>query len=176
MVPVSVRGEDERGHLGNRLATMRAPLPVYEEDPVARLEIVTAAMDGLKQSGSFTLPETMLEYIRNGFSSGRTDEAQTAETIRQTLAETGELLDPHTAVGYAVALQRATAQAPMVTLATAHPAKFPDAVEAASGVRPQLPPRLGDLMSRTEVYDVLPNDLDAVKQYIGSRTRAAGGA
>ena len=50
MVPVSVRGEDERGHLGNKLATMRAPLPVYEEDPVARLEIVTAAMDGLKQS------------------------------------------------------------------------------------------------------------------------------
>jgi threonine synthase len=118
----------------------------------------------------------MLEYIRNGFSSGRTDEAQTAETIRQTLAESGELLDPHTAVGYAVALQRATAQVPMVTLATAHPAKFPDAVEAASGVRPQLPTRLGDLMSRTEVYDVLPNDLDAVKQYIGSRTRAAGGA
>ena len=137
---------------------------------------VKRLMDGLKQSGSFTLPEPMLEYIRNGFSSGRTDEAQTAETIRQTLAETGELLDPHTAVGYAVALQRATAQAPMVTLATAHPAKFPDAVEAASGVRPQLPTRLGDLMSRTEVYDVLPNDLDAVKQYIGSRTRAAGGA
>jgi WS/DGAT/MGAT family acyltransferase len=50
MVPVSVRGEDERGHLGNKLATMRAPLPVYEPDPVARLEIVSASMDGLKQS------------------------------------------------------------------------------------------------------------------------------
>ncbi len=137
---------------------------------------VKRLMDGLKQSGSFTLPDPMLDYIRNGFSSGRTDEPQTAATIRQTLEETGELLDPHTAVGYAVARQRAATDVPMVTLATAHPAKFPDAVEAASEVRPQLPPRLGDLMSRTEVYDVLPNDLDAVKQYIGTRSRAAGGA
>lgn len=59
MVPVSVRGEDERGHLGNRLATMRAPLPVYEQDPVARLEIVTAAMDGLKQSKQALGAETI---------------------------------------------------------------------------------------------------------------------
>jgi len=59
MVPVSVRGEEERGHLGNRLATMRAPLPVYEEDPVARLEIVTAAMDGLKQSKQALGAETI---------------------------------------------------------------------------------------------------------------------
>ncbi|MEE4235701.1 MAG: threonine synthase [Anderseniella sp.] len=137
---------------------------------------VRRLMDGLKQSGSFTLPEPMLTCIRAGFLSGRTDEAETATTISQTLAETGELLDPHTAVGYAVARRRASSGAPMVTLATAHPAKFPDAVEAASGVRPQLPPRLGDLMAREEVFDVLPNDLDQVKDYIGSRTRAGGAA
>jgi WS/DGAT/MGAT family acyltransferase len=59
MVPVSVRAEDERGHLGNKLATMRAPLPVYEDDPVARLEIVTAAMDGLKQSKQALGAETI---------------------------------------------------------------------------------------------------------------------
>ena len=141
-----------------------------DADEVRRL------MDGLKQSGSFTLPDAMLGYIRKGFSSGRTDEAETAATISQTLAETGELLDPHTAVGYAVARRRARADAPMVTLATAHPAKFPDAVEAASGVRPQLPLRLGDLMEREEVFDVLPNDLGMVKDYIGSRTRAGTGA
>jgi len=133
---------------------------------------VRRLMEGLKQSGSFTLPDAMLKYIRSGFSSGRTDEAETAATIRQTLAETGELLDPHTAVGYAVARRLVSADSPMVTLATAHPAKFPDAVAAASGVRPQLPPRLGDLMERKEVFDVLPNDLDTVKDYIGSRTRA----
>ena len=134
---------------------------------------VRRLMDGLKQSGAFTLAGPMLEYIRNGFSSGRTSEEETAATIRQTLAETGELLDPHSAVGYAVARHVASDDVPMITLATAHPAKFPDSVEAASGIRPQLPSRLGDLMSRTEIFDVLGNDLDAVKTYIASRTRAA---
>ena len=59
----------------------------------------------------------------------------------------------------------------MVTLATAHPAKFPDAVEAASGVRPALPQRLGDLMHRPERFEVLANDLPAVKQFILERTQ-----
>lgn len=137
-------------------------------------EEVGRLMDSLKQSGAFTLSEPMWNHIRAGFSSGRTDEAGTAATIRQTLAETGELLDPHTAVGYAVARQLAEPGVPMITLATAHPAKFPDAVEQASGVRPGLPHRMGDLMDRKEVFDVLPNSLDDVKAYIASRTQAAG--
>jgi threonine synthase len=137
-------------------------------------EEVGRLMDSLKQSGAFTLSEPMRNYIRAGFSSGRTDEAGTASTIRQTLAETGELLDPHTAVGYAVARQLAEPGVPMITLATAHPAKFPDAVESASGVRPGLPQRMGDLMDRKEVFDVLPNSLEEVKTYIASRTQAAG--
>ncbi|MDX1715652.1 MAG: threonine synthase [Anderseniella sp.] len=137
-------------------------------------EEVGRLMDNLKQSGAFTLSEPMRNYIRAGFSSGRTDEAGTASTIRQTLAETGELLDPHTAVGYAVARQLAEPGVPMITLATAHPAKFPDAVESASGVRPGLPQRMGDLMDRKEVFDVLPNSLEEVKTYIASRTQAAG--
>ena len=95
-----------------------------------------------------------------------------ADVICTTLAETGELLDPHTAVGYGVARTLARREVPMVTLATAHPAKFPDAVEAASGVRPALPDRLGDLMQRRERFDVLANDLAAVKQFIIERTKA----
>ncbi|MGI9511859.1 MAG: threonine synthase [Anderseniella sp.] len=129
-------------------------------------------MAGLKQSGSFTLSDTMRDYIAHGFASGRTDEAGTADIIRTTLAEAGELLDPHTAVGYGVARTRARRDVPMVTLATAHPAKFPDAVEAASGLRPALPDRLGDLMQRRERFGVLANDLAAVKQFISERTKA----
>lgn len=132
---------------------------------------ISTLMAGLKQSGSFTLSDDMLKYICAGFASGRTDEAQTAEIIRTTLAETGELLDPHTAVGYGVARALARKDVPMVTLATAHPAKFPDAVEAACGIRPELPQRMGDLMSRRERFDVLANDLSTVKQFIVDRTQ-----
>lgn len=133
---------------------------------------LSSLMAGLKQSGSFTLSDDMRNYISAGFASGRTDEAATADTIRTTLAETGELLDPHTAVGYGVARAYARQNVPMVTLATAHPAKFPDAVAAASGVRPALPERLGDLMQRQERFDVLPDDLSTVKQFILDRTQA----
>ncbi len=133
---------------------------------------ISTLMAGLKQSGSFSLSDEMLKYICTGFASGRTDEAQTAEIIRTTLAETGELLDPHTAVGYGVARALARKHVPMVTLATAHPAKFPDAVEAACGTRPELPERLGDLMHRRERFNVLANDLSTVKQFIVDRTRA----
>ncbi|MEM9472875.1 MAG: threonine synthase, partial [Pseudomonadota bacterium] len=134
---------------------------------------LSTLMAGLKQSGSFTLSTEMRDYITAGFASGRTSEAETADVIRTTLAETGELLDPHTAVGYGVARSWARRDVPMVTLATAHPAKFPDAVEAACGVRPGLPDRLGDLMQREERFDVLANDLAAVKQFVQERTKAS---
>ena len=133
---------------------------------------ISTLMAGLKQSGSFSLSDHMRSYISAGFNSGRSDEAETANIIRTTLAETGELLDPHTAVGYGVARAIAVDDVPMVTLATAHPAKFPDAVEAASGVRPALPVRMGDLMQRHERFRVLKNDLSAVKQFILDHTQA----
>ena len=126
-------------------------------------------MESLRQSGSFSIAEGPLASIRALFSSARSDEKQTAETIRQTLAETGELLDPHTAVGYLAARMLGRESEPMVTLATAHPAKFPDAVEQASGIRPALPARLGDLMSRKEAFQVLPNDVAAIQQFILAR-------
>ena len=130
---------------------------------------VVAMMESLRQSGSFSIAEGPLAFIRALFSSARSDEKQTAETIRQTLAETGELLDPHTAVGYLAARMLGRESEPMVTLATAHPAKFPDAVEQASGIRPALPARLGDLMSRKEAFQVLPNDVAAIQQFILAR-------
>jgi threonine synthase len=129
-------------------------------------------MASLAQSGSFTIGDRELEQIRHEFGSGATDEAETALTIRQTLAETGELLDPHTAVGYAVARRLEASASPMVTLATAHPAKFPDAVEKASGVRPALPPRLSGLLTAKERFTVLPNDIGRVRDFILSQQQA----
>lgn len=128
-------------------------------------DAVRRAMDGLKQSNGFSLEVNALAAIRGEFTSGMTDEAATAATIKRYLATTGELLDTHTAVGVHVAEQHLSLT-PMVTLATAHPAKFPDAVEKASGVRPALPRRLEHLMNMPEKFTVLQNDALAVKDYI----------
>jgi threonine synthase len=131
---------------------------------------VRAHMESLKQSGNFKLQAEAIKSIRNEFDSSATSEKATAETIAKVLKETGELLDPHTAVGYAVATQCNTTS-PMVTLATAHPAKFPDAVQAASGVRPNLPKRLSHLLEAKETFTILPNSASDVKAFILSRGR-----
>jgi threonine synthase len=108
------------------------------------------------------------------FSADRADEEETAATIRTMLRETGCLIDPHTAVGVAVAEKEIRDPSiPMIVLGTAHPAKFPDAVEAASGVRPQLPEWLVDIDRRPERVTTLPVDQMAVERHILSISRAA---
>ena len=95
--------------------------------------------------------------------------------MRATMREASYMIDPHTAIGLAVAEKEARdPSVPMVALATAHPAKFPDAVEAACGVRPALPDWLSDLPSRPERFTVLPVDQAAVERIRFSRL--AGGA
>jgi threonine synthase len=128
-------------------------------------EAVVRAMSGLKQSGSFTLENAALQSIRHEFDSGRAGETETAATMKAMLAVTGELLDPHTAVGVHVASHH-MGDSPMVVLATAHPAKFPDAVFAATGVNPPLPQKLKGLLERTESFTVLPNSAEAVKSLV----------
>jgi threonine synthase len=127
---------------------------------------------GLAQSGAFQLGERELQAICNEFDSGTTSESETAATIRRTLEETGELLDPHTAVGYAISKRVRDPASAMVTLATAHPAKFPDAAEKASGIRPSLPPRLRHLLQAEERFTVLPNSHEAVRELILSTPKA----
>jgi threonine synthase len=101
------------------------------------------------------------------FDAVSVDDAATLEVIRDLHARTGVLVDPHTAVGIGAARAvRRDAGVPMVCLATAHPAKFPDAVEKATGVRPPLPERLADLLEREERYEVLPADLTVVQRQI----------
>ncbi|NIZ08973.1 threonine synthase [Pseudooceanicola sp. HF7] len=122
-------------------------------------------MDELK-AGGFTVPQGALGALQDLFASGRCSEDETQETIREMLEQTGELLCPHSAVAVKVAREMRDSHVPMVTLATAHPAKFPDAVEAASGVRPDLPPRMADLFDRPERVTRLPGDLAAVESFI----------
>ena len=129
-------------------------------------------MDGLKQSGAFTIEAAGLEKIRAEFDAGRATMAEAAATIGSILEGTGYLLDPHTATAVHVA-ENQTGAAPMVVLATAHPAKFPAAVEAACGVRPALPSWLSGLMGAEEKYTVLPSDLKMLEDHISCHARAA---
>ncbi len=117
----------------------------------------------------------MLECVVN-VSEGR--RAAVVAEIAAAWSEAGYLLDPHTAVGVkaARALLAEEPRTPVVALATAHPAKFPDAVERATGLRPPLPPHLADLMDRKERFTVLPNDLRAVETFMRERARAVRGA
>ncbi|MDY8108521.1 threonine synthase [Fulvimarina sp. 2208YS6-2-32] len=138
-------------------------------------ELVRRLMDLLKQSGAFTLPDAVIDAIRHEFDAGRTDEKATAETIRAVLEGQAYLLDPHTAVGVHVA-EALKAVPPMITLATAHPAKFPDAVKKACGRSPELPPSHDGLMQKRETFDTIGNDLGELQSYIKQRSRAGNGA
>ncbi|MET4601959.1 threonine synthase [Bradyrhizobium sp. JR4.1] len=135
---------------------------------------VRRLMDSLKQSGRFVLPDATLAAIREGFDAGRADETETAAAIRAAWREAGELVDPHTAVALAVADRDTTDRTvPSIVLSTAHPAKFPDAVEAACGQRPQLPAWLDGLMTKSEHMKVMKNDQAEVERFALSVSRAA---
>jgi threonine synthase len=139
---------------------------------------VRGKMGGLRQSRSIGLGEVIVPY-REGFIAERVDEAAVAECIRKVKAESGYLLDPHSACGVVAARKAMTSESrhiPRVALATAHPAKFPDAMQAITGERPGLPPRLASLMSDPERITVLPNDLAAVQRFVEDRARARQGA
>jgi threonine synthase len=133
---------------------------------------VRRLMADLATGSDFTVAEGPLARIREDFSAGAADEETTATTIRETWRRTGFLPDPHTAVGLAVARRHAEPGTPMVTLATAHPAKFAAAVERATGRPPPAPDGIGDFMTRPENYVVLANDRTAVEEFIAARTRA----
>jgi threonine synthase len=132
---------------------------------------VRGAMADLKQSGSFEIEDDALKSIRKVFRAGRASEKDVAKTIAKTLETTGYLLDPHTAIGVFVANKHETSSVPMVTLATAHPAKFPAAVKSASGIDPALPTWLADLMVREERFDILDAELKAVETFVDARAR-----
>lgn len=128
---------------------------------------IAELMSRFRSEGTVSVSVERLELLADHWSAARVDDAQTAATIADLYEQMGMLLDPHTAVGLAAARSaRSDASVPMVVLATAHPAKFPDAVEAATGVRPPLPAHLADLFDRTERFEVCANDFATVRGYI----------
>lgn len=145
----------------------RALFDAYGRDgrAVARL------MDDLKRDGGFGVSQGALQALRATYASGRVSEEETLATIARAHRETGELLCPHTAVGVFVAEAQRDPAVPMVTLATAHPAKFPEAVERATAIRPSLPDRMADLFDRPERVISVPNDLAALEALILERRR-----
>lgn len=136
---------------------------LYEGDA----EPVRAHMASLKQQQSFTLSPTAHRELKNSFSAVSVSDEETTATIRDLYKQTGELLDPHTAVGVAASRKaRSHMSKSYITLATAHPAKFPDAVKAATGIEPKLPPHLADIFGKKERFTPLANNEDALKKLI----------
>jgi threonine synthase len=134
---------------------------------------LASMMHGFETSRAMTIPPAALTRAQGLFSSARIDGDAMAMAMRWAYEQAGQVIDPHSAIGLAAA--RATtlpAAVPIVTLATAHPAKFRDAVERATGVRPALPARIGGLFDRQERYDTLPATLEAVRDYVFARTAA----
>lgn len=129
--------------------------------------LVADLMAGFRQTGTMSLPQGAWDSMRTVFSAYRFDDAETLATMRWLKQQTGETLDPHSAIGVAAG-SRAVVEPglPMVALATAHPAKFPDAVEQATGFRPGLPPHLADLFERPERIETVANDAGAVKDAV----------
>jgi threonine synthase len=139
----------------------RALFNAYDQDGGAIAQLM-----GELTQGGFEISQGALQALRDHYVSGRASEAETSAQIGRSLAQTGELLCPHSAIGVHVAQDHLSSQVPMITLATAHPAKFPDAVEAARGIRPPLPARMKDLFERPERVSQVPNDLEALKAHI----------
>ena len=135
------------------------------------------AMADFRATGSLGLDDAAWQRAAALFDALAVDDGRTKAVIDAIYRGTGELLDPHTAIGVEAArVERPDAAVPVVALATAHPAKFPDAVEAAVGVRPPLPARLADLGEREERVNVLPNEFDAVRAFVREKVSLKGAA
>ena len=129
-------------------------------------------MQNLEKDGNFNLSPGVLNKLREHFNSGTSSEEETVKTMKQVLKDFGELICPHTAVGLAVAnkvRKKNRQDTPMITLATAHPAKFSGSVVASTGIRPALPPRYHDLFSKGEVVTQVKKNLNEIKTIISER-------
>ena len=136
---------------------------------------LAAQMGTFEATKAMQLTNLQREGAARLFSSARADADHMAQALRWAYEHTGELLDPHTAIGlHAARAADLPKEIPVVTLATAHPAKFGDAVERATGQRPILPARIGDLFEREERLVDLPGGYDAVAEYVSQHATARG--
>jgi threonine synthase len=137
---------------------------------------LAAQMKGFEGSRAMRLTNAQSQGASGLLASERVDVDEMALAMRWASEHAGETIDPHTAIGLAAARRQVTDDVPMVTLATAHPAKFRDAVERATGLRPSLPGRIGDLFDRAERFDTVDATFDAVSGYVAERAAAKGTA
>lgn len=134
---------------------------------------VSRLMEIFKYEKTYRVRPETLERINAVFSGMRCSNTETKEQIKKIYAASGEIIDPHTAIGFAAAEKFGEQDVPSIVLATAHPAKFPIPVREATGITPSLPSRLSDLMTRRESFTVLPNSLDSIRYYIETAHRKA---
>ncbi len=133
---------------------------------------LAATMAGFEASKTMAIPAAMRAAAGDLFTSARIDEDHMALAMRRAFEGSGQVIDPHTAIGYAAAREAALpADVPVVTLATAHPAKFKDAVERAIGLQPHRPARIAGLFEREERYEVLPATLEAIEAYVAQHAQ-----
>ncbi len=162
---------------GGVIATQSPAMDIQVASNFERLYFVAVGRDPAETArafnefattGALDLPDLARREIASLFDSAATSEAETAATMAETYKASGMLIDPHTAVAVHAARTRRTGarKGPTIVLSTAHPAKFPDAVEAATGVRPALPTRVGDLFARPERITHLPADIEAIKAFV----------
>jgi threonine synthase len=130
---------------------------------------VAAAMSDFARTRKLVLPAAVLANLRARYSAYACNDADTVATIKAVAAETGQVIDPHTAVAVHAARRIQASATPMVILSTAHAAKFPDAVARATGRNPDMPEGLKKVMNLPEKLDILPNDLTLLRQFISSR-------
>ena len=133
---------------------------------------VQAWMAGLARDGEFTLDGARLAQARAHFAAARADDDACLAAIAEVWRTTGRTIDPHSAAGVHAARRHVSGTTPMVSLATAHPAKFPDAIERAIGLRPALPPRLAALAAKPERVTALPADAALLKRFVRDRVHA----
>ena len=135
---------------------------------------IRSLMARLDQARAFDIEAGPLAAIRADFDAASVSEQETAVEIARVYKASEYILDPHSAVGVAAGFRALAkhAHTPMIVAGTAHPAKFPDAIRAATGVHPALPPHLADILERKERFDVVANDIGAVEKFIRARARA----
>jgi threonine synthase len=132
---------------------------------------VQQAMSEFRGARNIRIPETILSELRGRYIADRAAEEETLSSIREVFQDTGHIEDPHTAVGLAVwRKRREQLNGPVVALATAHPAKFPEAISRAIGLGAEIPDALAQIARRAEHYEVLPNSASAVVKFILERT------
>ena len=141
----------------------RALFDIFSQDSLR----IRTLMDELRISEKFKLTSEEVEKLQAVFESGSSSEEETNDTISSIFEETGTLMCPHSATGTKVAKEKNDdGDVPMIVLATASPAKFPNAVKAASGISPKLPAHMSDLFDRGERVKMVPNDIKRIKEII----------